>query len=226
MRTERKEGLSIDLDTIHGTQDGFIARHVQTNLLSGEVVSLRWWRNGNARFAIPMPTLQVTQYDLPSDPVIAALLEFMRARGVWQHRLLDLGLWLTTLLALTARFLELRAASNISAPIWGKIVFSNARGWTPFISMNTFIEVIRKNGVPVVQDNINLYPADAVDSFVSLPNDPAKEDFVRVFELICPLAINGMKALGVMFDYESKETLGKEILEAVSRKLTQKPSPK
>src|SRR5260370_17712014 len=65
VRTETPNDMSIALDNIYSTQDGFIGRHyLQANDPLNELISLRWWRSGNVRLTIPINYINYIRFNL------------------------------------------------------------------------------------------------------------------------------------------------------------------
>jgi hypothetical protein len=134
------------------------------------------------------------------------------------HWILNLDQWLATIMTLTGRFLNLRDKRNAMDPIYGKIIFSRTRSSTPFIGMDSYFRTIEQSGIPVVQDSLVMFPAGSdVNAFRILKDDPTRDAYMRPFELIAPLILNGITALGVILDLANPEDFGRELGTALDR---------
>jgi hypothetical protein len=218
MTTSNPEGLSIPLENIYTTQDGFIGRHVYRNDPMLELVSLRWWRNGNVRLTIPINYIELRLHRVTEDPLLDSFIEQMGMGRKHYHRLLNLDQWLFPLWGFAVRYLNLRDKLNSKERIWGKIAFSNARLATPFVGMESYVKSVTQHGIPVVQDSIVMYPPGSEASgFAPLQFEPRQDQSSRAFGLISPLMFNGLTSLGVMFDCEFEKDFGLELLRAIER---------
>jgi len=224
MSIETGKAMSIPLDNIYATQDGFIARHfLFQNDPLGELVSLRWWRNGNVRLTIPLNRVHVPPLYLPvSDPLLCRFVDVMKRRRKDYHWILSLDQWLVALLTLTGRYLDLRDKLKSTEHIFGKVVFSKVRSCTPFIGMESYLKVVEQFGIPVAQDSVAMYPPGEANAVVELVDSTEQDTFQGVASVVMRLAINGMRALGVMFDVDmsnpvSVEQFGHEFDVAVKR---------
>jgi hypothetical protein len=215
MRTETPHDMSIPLDNIYSTQDGFIARHyLQNNDPLNELITLRWWRSGNVRLTIPINYVNITPWieEAIFDDLFNDFRKIMGNKYKEYRWILNLDQWLLGLLTLTGRYLDLRDKVDSKDRIYGKIVFSNVRLRTPFIGMESYLKNVRQYGIPVVQDNLAIFPLGTELNAFRLLSDPKHGDRIqRSFALIAPLVIDGLKSLGVMFDVESDEQFAYEL---------------
>jgi hypothetical protein len=220
----QNRGMSITLDNIYATQDGFIARHVMhNNDPLNELASLRWWRTGNARLTIPINYIQHSSHRPITDGLYKQFLEMMGEQRSAYRWIINMDQWLVSLTTLAGRYLSLRQTLNAMNPVYGKIVFTNARSSTPFIGMESYLRVIKEHGFPVCQDSITMYPAGTASSaFELLTHQAAKDDVMQPIQLILPLALNGLKCLGVMFDLDMADLtpFGLEFAQALHRGAT------
>jgi len=221
IRTEGpSDQMSIVLDNIYATQDGFIARHLFKNDPLNELASLRWWRNGNVRLTLPINYIQIPVDMSVHDPLFKGFVEAMRDQRNAYRRILNMDQWLVMLMTLTGRFLNLRDKVESKDPINGKIIFCNARSATPFIGMESYLRVVREHGLPVCQDSLTMYPAGSETEFALLADN--KEAPMRSLNLMLPLALNGLKSLGVNFDIDVTDLkpFGLEFAQALNRGAT------
>jgi hypothetical protein len=216
--------MSITLDNIYTTQDGFIARHLMfDNDPLHELASLRWWRTGNVRLTIPINYIQSSPLRLIQDVLYKRFAEAMGEQRKAYHWILNLDQWLVILVTLAGRYLNLRDKLNSAYPIYGKVVFSNVRSRTPFIGMESFLKVVEGHGIPVCQDSVTAFPAGGDSTaFVLLKDEKAKDALMRPLGLTLPLALNGLKSLGVMFDIDMTDLtpFGLEFAKAMHRGAT------
>src|ERR1035441_7443542 len=120
------------------------------------------------------------------------------------NSVLDLDQWLFELLTLTMRYVDLRDKLQAEECIYGKIVFSNAQSATPFIGIESYLKTVRSCGIPVIQDSVTMYPAGTdQDTFVRLTDGRQGDALTRSTGIVARLAEQGLKSLGVVFDYES-----------------------
>jgi hypothetical protein len=218
MRTDKADAPSIPLDNIYPTQDGFIARQVCVNDPLNELVSLRWWRNGNVRLTIPVNYINVSPNDFVRDELLNRFLAAMGKQRKEYNRILSLDQWLVTMMTMTGRFLDLRDWLKSTDPIYGKILFSNTRSSTPFIGMESYLKTVEQYGIPVVQDSTAMFPTGPdVNTVKMLKDEDAKDCHFRPFGVVVPLIMNGLKSLGVIFDTTDIEQLGREFTVAMNR---------
>ncbi len=220
MRTESENTPSIPLDNIYATQDGFIARHFMfKNDPLNELASLRWWTTGNVRLTIPINFIR--QHHLIQDDMFLRFVQMMGERRNEYRFILNMDQWLVMALTLAGRYLNLRDKLKAESPIYGKIIFSNARSTTPFVGMESFLTTIEKYGLPVCQDSVTAYPPGMDSTPFVLLNDPGGKEttFSRSVGLMVPLTFSGLRSLGVMFDgaTENLESFGLEFGRAVMR---------
>ncbi|MGD1095877.1 MAG: ATP-binding protein, partial [Bryobacteraceae bacterium] len=141
IKTETPDpSMSITLDNIYTTQDGFIARHLMfNNDPLYELTSLRWWHTGNVRLTIPINYIQSSQHSLIQDTLYKRFAAAMGNQLKAYRSILNMDQWLVALVTLVGRYLHLRDKVNSDYPIYGKVIFSNARLRTPFIGMESFL---------------------------------------------------------------------------------------
>jgi hypothetical protein len=219
MQIEGPEGPSMILDNLYATQDGFIARHVHDNDPLLELAGLRWWRNGNARFTIPLNFVPPPSENAPiDDPLLKTFIDSMGDNRRRYHRILNLDQWSFALFALTMRYLNLRDKLGAKGRLYGKIVFSNARKATPFLGMPSYVRTLGQYGLPVVQDTVTMFPVGLdPNAFITLADEEGKTGFVRRVALIWPLALSGLKALGITFDIQNTDDFGQEFTTTLYR---------
>jgi hypothetical protein len=134
------------------------------------------------------------------------------------HRLLNLDQWLFAVFALTQHYLDLRDTLGSKTPIYGKIVFSNAKNAIPFIGMGLYLNAVKQYGVPVVQDPVIASPLGTEpDSFASLTDTRQHNDFTRVCGVILPLALSALRSLGVIVDSQNEEEFVRDFIIAMQR---------
>jgi hypothetical protein len=217
---EVQGAMSIPLDNLYSTQDGYIGRHYMSdNDPLTELVSLRWWRNGNVKFTIPINQITISSSAPINDPLLNTFVEMMGRHRDQYHWILNLDQWLLAFLTLTVRFVDIRTKLNSKAPIYGKIVFSNAKSRIPFVGMESYLSVVKRHGIPVSQDSVAMFPPGDPNDFTLLPDYQSLERDERATRLIVPLIMGGLLSLGVTFDVDmtNLEPFGQEFAAAVSR---------
>jgi hypothetical protein len=125
--------------------------------------------------------------------------------------------WFILLTTLAGRFLCLRDKLTSHYPIYGKIVFSNARHRTPFIGMESYLRVIQEHGIPVCQDSVTMYPLGDDPGVVPLEDTKDKDSLMRPLMLTLPLALNGLASLGADIPMTDINTLSAELSQALHR---------
>jgi hypothetical protein len=213
-----ESGPSINLDNVYSTPDGFMARHLADNDPLMELMSLRWWRNGNVRLTLPINLMQVPRYRPITDSLHAGFVTAMGVQADKYHKVLNLDEWLVCLFSLTARFLSLRERLGITGTIFGKTLFTNMRGATPFVGMSTYMNSVKDHGIPVVQDDQIICPSGTTaHSFLPLADQANDVPLVRYLATIIPLGIQALKALGVMIDLTDANAFVHELGTAMDR---------
>ena len=150
------------------------------------------------------------------DELLTAFFNMMQRKREEYHSILNLDQWAFVILALSVRYLDLRDRLKSSGPIYGKIVFSNARSVTPFMGMKSYMKTVEQMGIPVVQDAVTMFPAGADPTIFSILTDGREQDRVkRSINLILNLATGGLQSLGVLFDFEEIEDFGREFEQAL-----------
>jgi hypothetical protein len=134
------------------------------------------------------------------------------------HKVLNLEEWLVCLLSLTARFLGVRERLGMKGAMFSKMLFTNMRGATPFIGMSTYMNSVKDHGIPVVQDDQIICPSGTTaHSFLPLADQPNDVPLARYLAAIIPLAIQALKALGVMIDLTDADAFVHELGTAMDR---------
>lgn len=213
--TDQDDAASALLDNIYSTQDGFIARYgARSHDPLIELPSLRWWRNGNVRLTIPINLINVSSYSHTTNPLLKSFKKEMGSRSGDYHRVVDLDQWLAFLFALTYRFMRLRQRNCSTAQVSGKVALHNVRRVTPFISMETYLAMVRENGIPVCQDATTTYPASHATAFA--PLGEGRTEPVDAVGLVWPLLFGALRSLGIDFQQPADAaSFARELSQAV-----------
>jgi hypothetical protein len=134
------------------------------------------------------------------------------------QRVLNLDQWLFAVLALTQRYLDLRDLLRSTTPIYGKVLFSNAKTATPFIGTDSYLNAVKRFGIPVVPDTVVASPlGTGPESFALLSDSQQNNDFIRVCVVMLPLAISALRSLGVIVETGNDEEFGRDLIAAMQR---------
>jgi hypothetical protein len=190
---------------------------MQNNDPLNELLSLRWYRTGNVRLAIPLKSIENTIQRTKQDERFRKFVSVMGGRTRSYGRILNLDQWLISLILLTVRFLSLRDKLQSNRPISAKIIFSKTRNATPFIGVPSYLTTVEQNGIPVCQDSVVAYPSQDM-RFLPLEDHGQQDGLLRAVNMMIPLVLEGMKSLGVMMlGPEDIAAFAKEIGEVMDR---------
>jgi hypothetical protein len=195
------ERILPEFDSLFTTSDGYIARHVRDTDPLSEGLAFRWWANGNARVSIPIDTCDVSKFPLQSDPRRSDFVRMLRGQSVAKARIADFSGFLTLLASVTGKYLQLREVLALRGTFWGKLRFCDAWRAAPFINLRQYIESIKVDGFPVIQDD-DFYapPGLASDDLIKMQTGEHGGIRGQSVLLALRLAVNALRAVGIDFD--------------------------
>lgn len=196
------------LDNVFPTQDGYIARHYMgRNGPNDQLLSLRWWLNGNVRFTIPIEQVSSSDCWSPrSCPHLKILCEAMGVlpgkplpqNGYNLDSVLDLGMLCFCIAALEQSYFALRDKCGLAGSVRTKAVLTGVRNAIPFIPMQCLIDQVLTGGVPISQDSVVVVPKGTLpDTFLEVADIPSSVGSRRADLVSAQLAIPMLRAMGV-----------------------------
>jgi hypothetical protein len=198
---ERGTTIGMRLDNVFPTKDGYFARHYMgNNDPRHELISLRWWHDGNARLTIPVQQLRYSKaWSVHISSHMRELLVAIKAnKGYEFDDVVDFGTWCLVLMMLTKHYFELRDCCGLKGPTHCKIVLSNVAGSIPFVPMQSLLEQLNEGGIPMSQDKLVVVPNGVLpESFLVLPDDPSSEPDSRSAFATFMLAVKTLRAMGL-----------------------------
>jgi Putative DNA-binding domain len=200
MRSNPINGIiAPEFNNIFTTADGYVARCSEGNEPFQERLALRWWANGNARLSIQVDSWDPDNFPLQSDPRRSDFLRMIRAQILGRVQILDFSEFFNLLAAGAAKYLELRQVLGISGPLWSKIRLRGVRHAVPFTNLRQYIESIKLQGFPVVQDD-DLYVPPDLSNLIKL--DPGECTALKGPSVLLTLrlAVSALRAVGIDFD--------------------------
>jgi hypothetical protein len=120
---------------------------------------------------------------------------------------------------LSPRCAQTNAAHTLTSnsPIYGKIVFSNARYRTPFIGMESYLRVVQQHRIPVCQDSVTAYPLGDDPGVILLNDEKERDAFMRPLLLTLPLALHGLESIGANIPTTDINGFSAELAKALHR---------
>jgi hypothetical protein len=190
MQAKEASFFSVSFDNIQPTADGFVARHVADNNPQTEVLTFRWWHNGNARISLP--------FGSALSPRSERAQNFARecvAKGYTDpDRFVDITPLLPVLVSSMNKFLRLREMGRFSGEIYQKSYFRGFWRRVPFLDDQAFIDNTRCYGIPAIQDDCFFAPqGSARASFVRVDPDQVDKQ-VRTFAEKGPELSNAVRS--------------------------------
>lgn len=179
-----------------------------------DLISLRWWHNGNVRLTIPIECVKYAdRWRAESNPHLETLRTYL-AKGASQPEfgyryddVLDLGMWCYLLVALTQPYMSIRDHCSLQGPVHMKALFSNVRNGIPFVPMQCLVDQLSTCGVPPIQDNVVLVPTGThPEAFVIQDDHRGVAPHMRAYLFTSVLAIRCLRALGIGIDEIKPET--------------------
>ena len=190
-----------EFNNVFTTADGYVARCMRDKEPFQERLTLRWWANGNARLTIAVDVCDPDSFPLQSDPRRSDFVRMIRAQGAGEVRIADFSEFLNLLAAGIAKYLELRRVLGVSGALWGKVRLRGISHAAPFTNLRQYIESIKLQGFPVVQDD-DFYapPGLSTDDLIKL--DPEEHTALRGQSVLLTLrlAVSALRAVGIDFD--------------------------
>ena len=206
--------FSVKLENVFSTVDGLIARQVEDNNPASELMSFRWWTNGNIRLTVPITA--VTASTRRRDPLWPSFEEFLRKPSLASHRALvaDFTKRIAALTALTDKYYEIRELLNLKGRFYSKIRFTDTLRLTPYLNMKRYIDQVSAYGLPVIQDEEMLVPmGNSNDTFWPI-DDPNVDLELRSMTASFPLVFQALGALGVQLMLKDLDD-SKEVSEVI-----------
>ena len=154
-------GLSIPIDNIFSTNDGYVARQISTNDAYGRVFTWHFSRHCHSFITFPF---QVR----PANPPIPIWNEYENGRAfilkvleaeLTSARILDLNILMDFLLAAVKRHRIVVGESGIRGPFYLKANIANVWRTIPFVDHSRFLEHVSKFGLPLNQESEMTVPS-------------------------------------------------------------------
>ena len=190
----------IALPNAFTTPEGYIARHVADNDPRSELLTFRWWMNGNARISIPINVHDFVRSKPHLDGLQLLFLDAIQNHGFKGGRIAEFSLFLAVLTAMLGKYLRLRKILNITDSFFGKIRLYDTLRIIPYVNWKSYIKEIEIHGFPVVQDEmLTCPPGLASSSLVKMNEVEFQDDPARAFLTVLPLAGEVLQGVGINF---------------------------
>jgi hypothetical protein len=198
--------ISAAFTTFFPTPDGYVAKMKNHKEPLSEVVTFRWWSEGNACVSMPIRAHFLDTFPLYSDPQRADFVRLLRSQGLEQWRVADLSRFLATVAAGIAKYLHLRSIVGSNQAFWAKTRFCQWRRVVPFINLRQYIEIIKTQGAARIEDDdFYLPPGNSPDALIKLEPARSAEPGEQALRLALRLTVGVFRALGIDFDRFAKE---------------------
>ncbi|MGA9056818.1 MAG: ATP-binding protein [Terriglobia bacterium] len=182
------------------TPEGFIARHVADNDPRNELLTFRWWMNGNARVSIPINVHDFIGSKPHLDTLQLSFLEAIRKRGFKAGKIAEFSVFLSVLTAMGGKYLRLRKTLGITDSFFGKIRLYDTWRIIPFVNWKSYVKEIEVHGFPVVQDEtLTCPPGLASNTLVEMNETEFQDNSARAFLTVLPLAGAALQGVGINF---------------------------
>lgn len=206
----------IKFDNFQPTYDGYIARIINTNSPDRSVASLRWYFNGSAIINLPLSFSTFSKsHDLLSQHESGpSFYKILKEKGFSSRIIVDFSSWLISLTAIYVATRRIFQKHFCSSPIHAKLQYYNCMHTIPFINSKDFIDWVKINGVPIIEDTcINIPYGNSSDNLhkFSLSNNidlsPESEYSIAAAELF-QISLYLFRAIGLLEEiYCDKEML-------------------
>ncbi len=200
-------------DNYSTTIDGFIARQIKPDALDETGTCLRWWNNGNARFTIPIPSMEIC--DFPHPFMQYKFSDEFRSIALLQDqhmRIADFTSYFLKLAELSTKYLALRDKTKDERKLYARLILLNTWRISPYYDSEKFLDRIRKYGIPIVEEPSIYFPAEThlenlpklmdlslLKKVASLVTENVDEGILRAFLAIRILVIT-LRAMGIASD--------------------------
>jgi hypothetical protein len=201
------KGDPIPFDNVYSRSGGFVARQAKANSHSSRLFTWEFYQEGHSFITVPMAFFDFQNRLEPlkwwlsgyeqADPFLSALAN----AGVTRGRILDLNFLLFVAGGIGARHRALLKHDAVHGPFYAKAQLENVWRCIPFLDLASFVDQLKEDGVPVVQDsNVLCPPGDHLESFKVLPPLDSDEDLTvaRLATDGLALSIPILLALGVL----------------------------
>jgi len=207
--TEVMQSSGIPFDNFYTKVGGYVARQVIDNNPRHRNFTWEFDKRCHSFVSLPMnqliPPYSASLHIYDSGIQFAELLD---TSGLDTARVLDLNLLLEAIAMIIKRHRILVATSGITGPFYVKANLNNIWRTTPYLDAPTYIEHVKKYGLPVVQDNEALVPQGfELETFIKIPERISKEhDVVDVHDVTdtyidaMTVSIPIFNSLGIPFD--------------------------
>ncbi|MGJ5813685.1 AlbA family DNA-binding domain-containing protein [Paludibaculum fermentans] len=156
--------LSLSLDMVQPTLDGFYAKAVQSNNPLSSLPSLRWWNGGNFRLSVPMsPLIPVARQRSQLED---SFFESAQPATGGRFRPYDIGIWVALMSALLKIYARIRREAQIDGSAQTKLIIRETEGMTPYLELPSYVKAVTEGFLPVVEEQNIEIPSRTDDRIV------------------------------------------------------------
>jgi len=200
------KGDPIPFDNIYPRSGGFVARQAKANAHNLRLFTWEFYREGHSFITVPMAFFDfqgrpaALKHWLSGYEQADSFLSVLADAGVTTGRILDLNFLLFIVGGTVVRHRSLLREDGVVGPFYAKVQLENVWRCIPFLDLPSFVDQLKEDGVPIVQESVVLCPpGDDLESFQVLA--PADAESSSTLELFASdgviLSIDIFLALGV-----------------------------
>ena len=198
MQPASGQGLfTVPLPNTFTTADGFVARQVGDSDPRFELLTFRWWSNGNVRVSVPVSVHDFIESESRLDVLQLQFLQALKRHGYRGGRVAEFSIFMAVLVGLTQKYITLRKLLGITQPFFGKIRLCHAWRVIPFVNLASYLKAIEIHGFPVVQDDEILCPPGLSSHSLVVMDEAKFEDKAKALLTVLPLAVAALEAVGI-----------------------------
>ena len=185
-------GVTLPMNTVHSTSNGFIGRQVTGTDPSDIGISFQINRQLECEINFSPTSYKrfedVNLDDLSDYLYVEDFVEILSDQNFQTAKVIDLNIIYQVLLAVTNTYLKLLRLGNCEPTFYAKIILLNGWRYIPFYDDKDVMEQFRTHGIPVLQSEHIMYPfGKGAESFLKVSkgsDDLCATAYSQAFEIM------------------------------------------